>query len=657
MPCRNKSYDSIGTDIERYTQIRYTPHSCYMNKSIRNFCIIAHIDHGKSTLADRFLELTGTVDKRHLKTQMLDTMELEQERGITIKLQPVRMRYELQISDFRFQNEIEHDRSIHNLKSTIYNLNLIDTPGHVDFTYEVSRSLAAVEGAILLVDASQGVQAQTIANLYLAIEQNLTIIPVLNKIDLPNADVEKTSQEIIHLLGCKKEDILHCSGKTGEGVDLLLRAVIDRVPPPSGMSTDHTDQDKSGALRALIFDSFYDDYRGVVASIRMVSGAMKKGESILFMGTQTKAEALDVGHYAPALVSDAAIEEGQIGYVATGLKELGLVRVGDTITHAHAPAKKALPGYKEVKPMVFAGIFPEEGDNYQELRKAMDKLKLSDSALYYEPEQSQALGFGFRCGFLGMLHVEIFQERLRREFGLHIIATVPSVAYHVFLTNGKQIISKSPQDLPETQHIEHIEEPWMTVDIITPHAYIGNVMGLISERKGIYVNTEFLSAGQGQRALLHYEMPLASLITDFYDKLKTVTSGYASMNYEFKNYRKTDVVKLDILIAEEQIEALATLVWRDEAFHIGKKIVDSLKDTLPKQQFVIKIQAAIGGKVIAAERISALRKDVTAKLYGGDVTRKRKLLEKQKKGKKKMMAMSKGKVDIPTEAYLAVLKR
>ena len=592
---------------------------------IRNFCIIAHIDHGKSTLADRFLELTGTVEKRKMSTQVLDTMELEQERGITIKLQPVRMQYK------------DHT------------LNLIDTPGHVDFTYEVSRSLAAVEGAILLVDASQGVQAQTIANLYLALDQDLTIIPVLNKIDLPNANVEKASAEIIHLLGCKEEEILTCSGKTGEGVEEVLNAVIDRVSPPE-------DTSKKPA-KALIFDSFYDDYRGVVAAIRVIDGELKKKEKARFISTKAEAEILDLGHYAPQMISDQSLENGQIGYLITGLKELGEVRVGDTVTLTKNMASEPLPGYKEVKPMVYAGIFPQEGDDYSALREAVDKLKLSDSSLFYEPEHSQALGFGFRCGFLGMLHLEIFQERLKREFGLHIIATVPSVAYKVYQTNGKELVVKSPQDLPEVQQIDHIEEPWMEVDIITPEDYIGNIMGLVSERKGAYQNTEYLSTGSGHRAIIHYQIPLASLITDFYDKLKTVTSGYGSMNYEFKEYRKADVVKLDILIAEEPVEALSTLVWRDEAFRVGKKIVGSIKGTLPKQQFVIKIQAAIGGKIIAGERLSALRKDVTAKLYGGDVTRKRKLLEKQKKGKKKMMSMGKGKVNIPTEAYLAVLKR
>ncbi len=592
---------------------------------IKNFCIIAHIDHGKSTLADRFLELTETVDKRKMKAQLLDQMELEQERGITIKLQPVRMKYKN------------------------HTLNLIDTPGHVDFTYEVSRSLAAVEGVVLLVDATQGVQAQTIGNLYLAIEQNLTIIPVLNKIDLPNADIEKTNAEIVHLLGCEKEEILTCSAKTGQGVETVLDSVVKEIPSPRPHAGKKT--------RALIFDSFYDDYRGVVASVRLIDGGLNKKEQILFMKSKARAEILDLGSYTPAMQPEAELENGQIGFVVTGLKDLEQVRVGDTITLQKNPAESALPGYKEVKPMVFAGIFPKEGDDYSALRDAIDRLKLSDSALYYEPEQSKALGFGFRCGFLGMLHLDIFQERLKREFGLYIIATVPSVAYRIQLTNSDKITVKSPQDLPEVQKIDYIEEPFMNVDIITPQEYIGNVMSLTTERKGKYSNTEYLSAGSDLRVLLHFEMPLSSLITDFYDKLKTVTSGYASLNYEFKNYQKADVVKMDILIADEPVEALAGLVWRDEAFRIGKKIVQSLKKTLPRQQFVIKIQAAVGGKIIAAERLSALRKDVTAKLYGGDVSRKRKLLEKQKKGKKKMLSRGKGKVDIPTEAYLAILKR
>ncbi len=597
----------------------------FFMQHIRNFCIIAHIDHGKSTLADRFVEITGTVDKRKMRDQLLDQMELEQERGITIKLQPVQMHYKG------------------------YQLNLIDTPGHVDFTYEVSRSLAAVEGAILLVDVSQGVQAQTIGNLYLAIDQNLKIIPVLNKVDLPNADIEKAKAELIHLLGCSEDEILMCSGKSGLGVPELLDAVIERVPPPQ--------EELQGQVRALIFDSFYDEYKGVVASVRIKDGMLKKNQKIHFIKSGAEAEILEIGHYAPKLVSDNELNAGQIGYVATGIKQLSDVRVGDTMTLSAQPATQELPGYREVKPMVFAGIFPKEGNDYNALRDGIEKLKLSDSALYFEPEHTQALGFGFRCGFLGMLHLDIFQERLRREFDMDIVATVPSVAYHVKKTNGESVTVKSPQSLPDTPFIESIEEPWMTVDIITPENYIGNVMGLVTEKKGRYLNTEYLSMGSGKRAILHYEMPLTSLITDFYDKLKSATSGYASLNYELKRYEKTDVVRLDILVADEQVEALAMLVWREDAHNAGKKVVETLKETLPRQQFVLKIQAAIGGKIVASEKISAMRKDVIAKLSGGDVTRKNKLLDRQKRGKKKMMEMGRGSVDIPTEAYLAVLKR
>ena len=620
--------------------------------NIRNFCIIAHIDHGKSTLADRFLELTNTVDKRHMHNQMLDQMDLEQERGITIKLAPVRM---LWSPPYQRGNEGDIGQDTTTPQPPFikggneYTLNLIDTPGHVDFTYEVSRSLAAVEGAVLLVDATQGVQAQTIANLYLALEQDLKIIPAINKIDMPSADIKKTTEEIIHLLGCGPEEILHVSGKTGQGVPELLKNVIEQVPAPKNTSTE--------PARALIFDSFYDDYRGVVASVRIVDGELKKGNKIKFMRTEALAEILEVGHFAPKMVSRDLLENGQVGYVVTGMKDLKDVRVGDTITYANNQATEALPGYKDIKPMVYAGIFPQEGDDYGALRDAMDKLKLNDSSLFYEPEHSQALGFGFRCGFLGMLHLDIFQERLRREFGLSIVATVPSVAYKIEKTNHEKISIKSPQELPEQNYIELIEEPWMMLDIITPDEFLGNVMTLIAERKGRYLNTEYLSTGAGHHELLHYEIPLSALITDFYDKLKTVTSGYASMNYELKDFEKTDVVRLDILVSDEKIEALSTLVWREDAHKVGKKIVESLKDTLPRQQFVLKIQAAIGGKIVAGERISALRKDVTATMSGGDVTRKNKLLDKQKKGKKKMLALGKGKVDIPSEAYLAVLKR
>ena len=602
-----------------------------MNDHLRNFCIIAHIDHGKSTLADRFLEVTGTVSKRDMKNQLLDSMDLERERGITIKLTPVRMPY--------------------TLDGEKYILDLIDTPGHVDFNYEVSRSLAAVEGAVLLVDATQGVQAQTIGNLYLAIDQNLTIIPVINKIDSPAANIEKTQAEIIHLLGCASEDIILASGKTGQGVEEILKAIVKKIPAPK--------DNGAAPPRALIFDSSYNEFKGVVASVRITDGEIKKGDRIFLMTTQTPAEVLELGYYTPKFQPATVLKNGEIGYIVTGLKEVRDCRVGDTITTLNSEktgvAKESLPGYKEVKPMVYAGIFPNEGDGYEQLRDAIDRLKLSDSALIYEPEHSQALGFGFRCGFLGMLHLDIFQERLKREFNLEVVITVPSVAYKIEKTNGEKLTIHSPQEMPEPNHITQVAEPWMTLDIITPQDYVGNVMGLISERRGRYVNTEYLSTGSDQRALLHYQIPLAALVTDFYDKLKTVTSGYASMNYELIGYEKTDVVKIDILVGEEPVEALATLVWREDAYHIGKKICESLKESLPRQQFELKIQAAIGGKVIASERLGALRKDVIAKLYGGDVTRKMKLLEKQKKGKKRMMAHS--KVDIPPEAYLAVLKR
>jgi GTP-binding protein LepA len=608
-----------------------------MNK-IRNFCIIAHIDHGKSTLADRLLELTGTIDKRNMKAQILDTMELEQERGITIKLQPAQMLYKDHI------------------------LNLIDTPGHVDFSYEVSRSLAAVEGAILLVDAAQGVQAQTLANLYLAIEQGLEIIPVLNKIDLPAANVEKASNEIIALLGCEKEDILKCSAKTGEGVEQILDKVIEKVPEPN-----ITEKDKT---QALIFDSFYDEYKGVVAYVRVVAGKIAKGNKVFMTGTKAEAEVLDCGVLKPDLVSKDELDTGEIGYVVTGLKEIEDCRVGDTVTLEELKGEvESLPGYKEVKPMVYAGIFCSEGNEYEELRTAIGKLKLNDAALLYEPENSPVLGFGFRCGFLGMLHLEIFQERLRREFDLDLVVTAPSVAYKVMLkANNKfpagikteQILSddaylmKNPNEFPDFTVIDHIEEPIMNVDIVAPSDYMGNIMTLVQDSRGEYLNTEYIDE---TRVILHYRIPLAMLIVDFYDKLKTVSSGYGSMNYEFFEHKTADLQKMNVLVGEEIIEAFSTIVYRDSAFNTGKKIVKSLKETIPRQQFVIKLQAAIGGKIIAAERISALRKDVTAKLYGGDYSRRQKLLTKQKKGKKKMMQFGKGKVNIPPEAFLAVMKR
>lgn len=590
-------------------------------QKIRNFCIIAHIDHGKSTLADRMLELTHTVEQRKMKAQLLDRMDLERERGITIKLTPVAMEYKN------------------------YKLNLIDTPGHVDFTYEVSRSLAAVEGAVLLVDATQGIQAQTLANLYLAIEQDLVIVPVINKIDLPAADVERVSHEIIKLLGCSKEDIILASGKTGVGVEAVLDAVIERVGAPQG--------DPTKPARALIFDSNFDEYKGVVAYVRVIDGAFKKGDDIRLFATGAESEILDIGVLKPDYLPTHSLETGAIGYIVTGFKSVAECRVGDTVTPRKAHVEP-LQGYHEVKPMVFAGIFPREGNEFGSLREAIDKLKLNDAALIYEPEQSQALGFGFRCGFLGLLHLEIFQERLRREYNLDLMVTVPSVAYKVHTKAGAEIIVRSPYMLPDPSHIESIEEPWVKLDIVTPKEYIGPIMTLVQDRKATYQTTEYLDP---ERLVLHYEIPMAAILTNFYDRIKSVSSGYASINYEYLCYRPADVVKMDILVAEEAVEALSIIVYRDEAHRRGKEIVEVLKDSIPKQMFVIKIQAAVGGAIVASERISAMRKDVTAKLYGGDVTRKRKLLEKQKKGKKKMMAAGKGSVDIPSDAFVKILKQ
>lgn len=601
---------------------------------IRNFCIIAHIDHGKSTLADRMLEITGTVDKRKMKNQILDGMDIERERGITIKLQPVTMNYQG------------------------YQLNLIDTPGHVDFSYEVSRSLAAVEAAVLLVDCTQGIQAQTLANLYLALEQDLTIIPVVNKIDLPAADIVKTKAEIVRLLGCREEEIISCSGKTGEGVEEVLQAVLKYGLPPKEL----LGEEKQDYPRALIFDSKYDEYKGVVAYIRVFDGQIKKGDRIKLIATEAISEVLDIGVFKPDYFSTSELKQGEIGYIVTGFKQVGDCRVGDTMTAnigvSNFKEIKQLSGYKEVKPMVFAGIFPSEGDNLQSLRDAMEKLKLNDAALIYEPEQSDAIGVGFRCGFLGLLHLEIFQERLRREYNLDLIVTVPSVAYKVYKNGGEEIIVRTPQRLPDPNHIDFIEEPIVTLDIITPKVYLGSIMKVTQEKRGVYKNTEYISVeGDEARVILHYDIPMSAILTDYYDKIKSVSAGYASINYEFLEYRKADVVKMDIMVAEEPVESLATIVYRDDAYRQGREVVEILKDTIPRQMFVIKIQAAIGGKVIASERISAMRKDVTAKLYGGDVTRKNKLLDKQKKGKKKMMALGRGRVDIPPDTFIKILKR
>ncbi len=602
---------------------------------IRNFSIIAHIDHGKSTLADRMLEITNTIEKRNMKAQILDGMDIERERGITIKLQPVTMEYQG------------------------YQLNLIDTPGHVDFSYEVSRSLAAVEIAVLLVDATQGIQAQTLANLYLAIEQDLTIIPVVNKIDLPAANVEKTKKEIIKLLACQENEVLLASGKTGVGVSEVLAAIINNGRPPQ---EEETTTAVGGLSRSLIFDSKYDSYRGVVAYVRVFNGHIKKGDKLQLSVTGVNNEVLDVGVLKPGYLAKSELKAGEIGYVVTGFKQVADCRVGDTLISgaslSQAKLVKPLAGYEEVKPMVFAGIFPREGNDFKELREAMEKLKLNDAALSYEPERSDALGFGFRCGFLGLLHLEVFQERLRREYNLNLIVTVPSVAYKIQRSNGQEEIIRTPQRFPDPTQIEKIAEPWVRLDIITPKTYLGNIIKLAQDKKGIYENTEYISTDNNDsRVILHYEIPLSSILTDFYDKIKSVSAGYASINYEYLDYRSADVVKMDILVAEDIIEALSLIVYRDDAYHQGREIVKILKDSLPKQMFVVKLQAAVNGKIVAAERLSALRKDVTAKLYGGDVSRKRKLLDKQKKGKKKMMQAGKGSVDIPADTFVKILKR
>ncbi|MFH0873575.1 MAG: translation elongation factor 4 [Candidatus Komeilibacteria bacterium] len=585
---------------------------------IRNFCIIAHIDHGKSTLADRFIELTGTVPSREMRSQLLDQMDLEREKGITIKLQPVTMSWKGE------------------------ELNLIDTPGHVDFNYEVSRSLAAVEGAILLVDATQGIQAQTISNLFLALEQNLTIIPVINKIDLPAADVAATKKEIISLLGCTAADILLLSAKTGEGVSDLLDAIIERVKPPLIQQPE----------RALIFDSIFNEYKGIIVYVRLFGGNLQAGDKILFVSNQQTAEILEVGRLKPQMQPAEKLVAGEIGYVISNVKMIESARVGDTICPANKTPAEPLPGFKKVKPMVYAGIFPEDGADYNHLRDALHKLKLNDSSLQFEVENSPVLGFGFRCGFLGLLHLEIFQERLLREFAVRIIVTSPSVAYKVSLHSGEERIVTAPALLPDLSTIEQIFEPTVIISVLTPKDYMGTIMNYIAHLHATLKNTTFLDE---RRVIIQYHLPLSEILTDFYDKIKNISSGYASYNYELADYVSCDVVKLDILVAEELVPALTSLVYREAAYRLGKNIVTKLKELIPKKQFVIKLQAVIGGKIVASERIPALRKDVTAKLYGGDVTRKRKLLEKQKKGKKKMMAQ--GRVEIPTKAYLSLLQR
>lgn len=586
---------------------------------IRNFCIIAHIDHGKSTLADRLLELTGTVEKREMREQLLDRMDLERERGITIKLQPVRMNYK------------------------DYQLNLIDTPGHVDFSYEVSRSLEACEGAILVVDATQGLQAQTLANVYLAIAADLTIIPVLNKIDLPAADVEKVSAEVVSLLGCKPEDILHISAKTGQGVDQVLERIVIDVPPPAG--------DPAAPTRALIFDSYYDDYRGVILYVRCVDGKIAKNDNIQMIASSAKGIALEVGSLKPDMSPKTILETGEIGYVVTNLKSTREARVGDTITLVKQPASKALPGYQDVKPFVYAGFFPESNEFYQELKDAIEKLSLSDSALQYETENSPVLGFGIRIGFLGLLHMDIVRERLEREYDLDLIITNPSTDYHVVMNNGDELDIKSASSLPDPSNIAEIREPWIKGEIVAPQDYVGAVIQLVAGKRGVHKNLSYVDT----RAIITFEAPLANLLTDFYDQLKSLTSGYGSFNYELADYRAEDLVRLDFYVAGEKVDALSIMVHRTEAPGLGRVTVEKLKEVIPRQNFQVALQAAIGGKFIAREDLSAYRKDVTGYLYGGDVSRKKKLLAKQKRGKARMKRF--GKVDIPAEAFTVMLKR
>lgn len=592
---------------------------------IRNFCIIAHIDHGKSTLADRFLQMTGTVPERKMQAQLLDSMELERERGITIKLTPVNM-------DYIYKGET-------------YRLNLIDTPGHIDFNYEVSRSLAACEGAILVVDSTQGVQAQTVANLYLAIEQGLEIIPVINKIDLPNADIERVSKEIIHLLGCKKEDIIHASAKTGIGVENIINAVIERIPAPKG----ETENDNT---KALIFDSKYDKYRGAVMYIRVFNGSLKKGDLVKLINKNTEAEVLEIGLLQPDMRATGSLETGQIGYLVTNIKTISETKVGDTITLLKNHHVESLPGYKKVKPFVFAGIFCKDSSEFNILRNAMEEIVLSDSAIEYTPEASNGLGFGFRCGFLGLLHLEIISERLTREYDLDLIITTPSVEYKVLLKDGKEEVIHSPQELKDPSYTESIFEPFVSCEIVVQSDFVGAIMEIMPEYYGTYQSMSYI---EETRVILKYEMPLASILVDFYDKLKSVSKGYASLSYEYLDFRKADVIRLDVNVAGDDVDALSILTYRDDAYKQGKRIVEKLKAVLNRESFEIKLQALVGGKIIASERISAMRKDVLAKMSGGDYTRKLKLLQKQKEGKKKMMG--KGTVDIPHSVFLEMLKR
>ncbi|MCD6552801.1 MAG: translation elongation factor 4 [Anaerolineae bacterium] len=591
---------------------------------IRNFCIIAHIDHGKSTLADRLLELTGTLSARDMQEQVLDSMDLEREKGVTIKASAVRM---------------THTAS----DGQEYELNLIDTPGHVDFTYEVSRSLAACEGALLIVDASQGVEAQTLANLYLALDHDLTIVPVVNKIDLISARPDEVAQEIEDVIGIPTAEVIFTSAKEGIGVDEVLEAVVTRIPPPSG--------DPDAPLRALIFDSHYDPYKGVIAYVRVVDGTVEMGQPLRLMSSGVTFEPVEIGVFVPGMSPTGRLMAGEVGYVATGLKSVRDCHVGDTLTTLQNPAEQSLPGYRPAKPMVFASIYPTEGEDYNLLREALAKLQLNDAALTFQPETSQALGFGFRCGFLGLFHMEIVQERLEREYGLDIVFTAPSVEYRVVKRDGQVVLVDNPAKLPDETEIEYIEEPWMEISIFTPAEYIGPIMELVTSRRGEYKNTEYLDE---RRVLLTYHVPLTEILVDFYDQLKSRTRGYASLDYQFTGYRPGDMVKLDVLVNNQVVDALSIIVHRDQAYIKGQRLVSRMKKVIPRQLFTVPIQAAVGKRVISRANVRALRKDVLAKCYGGDVTRKRKLLEKQKAGKKRMKMI--GNVQIPQEAFMAVLK-
>ena len=591
-------------------------------ENIRNFAIIAHIDHGKSTIADRILEITNAVSIRESKDQMLDSMDIERERGITIKLNAVELKYHYKDED--------------------YVLNLIDTPGHVDFSYEVSRSLAACEGAILVVDAAQGVEAQTLANLFLALDSNLTIIPVINKIDLPNADVDKVTKELVDTFGFNEDEIILTSAKNGIGIKELVEAVIERVPSPSGSS--------SNPLQGLIFDSLYDSYKGAIIMCRIKNGEIKAGDKIKLMSTDAVYDVTEVGVYAPSVKKKDKLTCGEVGYLWGSIKSINDVNVGDTVTLVGNEALDMLPGYKPMKQVVFAGLYPTESSRYNELRDALEKLKLNDASLSFEPETSHALGFGFRCGFLGLLHMEIIEERIEREFKIDLIATSPSVIYEVLLTNGEKIMADSPQKMPERVNITSISEPYIKTNIFTPSEYIGPIMELCQNKRGNYLNLEYIDS---KRVIIHYELPLSEIVYDFFDKLKSSTKGYASFDYELIGYKVSDLVKMDILLNGEIVDALSTIVHRDFAYNRGRVVVENLKKLIPRQMFVVPVQAAIGSKVIARSDIKALRKDVLAKCYGGDITRKRKLLEKQKEGKKRMKTL--GSVEIPQEAFLTVL--